>query len=587
MERKAYWKDIKKVFGKKGLLYVLLSISQSFFSILMMFVFADFIDYLLDEQDNSIENILVRLLTIIMVMGLSKIVEEFAGVTKNSIELACTVYYKEKISTKISRVPYAYLEDTEILDVIKRTKEEVGERTNGLISNVLSFGGYIIRIGSIVVLVGYHLWWVGILILFILAVLIVLSFKSGEEEYEAFSEAEAYRRKAETMSVILHGREYAMERRLYNYIDYIQKCFGDAYEMGRKKEFSAQVKSFRKSGLMSLLTILFSFACVFVLIVPVIEQTMSVGIYVSLATNILSLIEQMSWELSMLMIDFTKNKLYIKDLYELFGLQEEPAESGGEDIEDIKTIEFRNVSFCYPSSEENILQNLCFTLEAGKSYALVGVNGAGKSTIIKLLAGLYCGYEGEILLNGKELQRYSKEARSKLFHFVFQNFNHYQISIREFLSIGNSDNLTEEEMLGALKKVGMYEEIERLPNRWDTLMGKIYKEGIDLSGGQWQKLVIARNILSNVQMLVLDEPTSALDPIREREVYEEYRKLSADNHSIMFMVSHRLGCIQWADEILVLGEGRILEYGTHKQLMENNGIYCEMYERQKEWYHAV
>lgn len=585
MELKEYLKDVKKSTGIRGFIYIILKFLQALFPTIMVFVLANFIDYLLAEKGFTVREIVWKMALVIVAVGCSKFVDELVGITKKYIDLACTIFYKEKISIKLSKIHYISLENVEILELIKRTKEGTGERTSGFISNVLSLGGYIIKIGSIVFLVGYHIWWIGALILLILVVLIGVSFKAGQEEYDAFEEAEAYQRKAEAMNEILHDREYALERKLYGYADYIQERFAESYEIGRKKEFEAQVKSFGKSGVMNLLTILFSFACVFVLIIPVMEQSMSVGIYVSLVTNILSLIEQMSWELSMLIIDFTKNRLYIKDLYELFGLQEELDVREVEDIENIKTIEFRNVSFSYPSSSESVLEKLCFKLESGKSYALVGVNGAGKSTIIKLLAGLYCEYTGEILLNGKELKQYSKKARSKMFHFVFQNFNHYQISIREFLSIGNSDNLTETEMLNALEKAGLRKVIEMLPNHLDTFLGKIYEDGIDLSGGQWQKLIIARNILSNVQMLVLDEPTSALDPIQERVVYEEYQTLSADNHSIMLMVSHRLGCIKWADEILVLGEGHILERGTHKQLMDSSGIYCKMYETQREWYH--
>lgn len=585
---KEYLKDMKKSTGIRGFLYIILKFLQALFPTIMVFVLAALIDYLLAGKGVTVRETVWKMTLVIVAVGCSKCVDALVDITKNDIDLACTIFFKEKLSIKLSKIHYINLENVEILDLIKRTKEDMGERTSGFISNVLSLGAYIIKIAGIVLLVGYHVWWIGALILLILFVLIGVSFKAGQEEYDAFEEAETYQRKAEAMNEILHDREYALERKLYDYADYIQERFVESYEIGRKKEFEAQVKSFGKSWIMNILTTIFSFACVFVLIIPVMKQKMSVGIYVSLITNILSLIEQMSWELSMLIIDFTKNRLYIKDLYELFGLQQESDISEGEDIEDIeeiRTIEFRNVSFRYPSGSESVLQNLCFKLERGKRYALVGVNGAGKSTIIKLLAGLYGEYTGEILLNEKEFKQYSKKTGSKLFHFVFQNFNHYQISIREFLSIGNSDNLTETEMMHALEKAGLRKVIEMLPNRLDTCLGKIYEEGIELSGGQWQKLIIARNILSKAQMLVLDEPTSALDPIQEKAVYEEYQTLSAENHSIMLMVSHRLGCIKWADEIFVLGEGRILEQGTHQQLMDRNGIYCNMYETQREWYH--
>lgn len=584
MKWKYYYTDIRKCLGMKSIAYVFLKILTAFLPTVMVFVLANLIDGISIKDGFSFWDISIKLCLVILTIGVSNLSEKALEVIGNQMSLSANVYYKEKISMKISNLPYLCLEKKTVLELIKRTKEDAGERAVAFLEDIWTIISYAIKIASIVILVGTYLWWAGIAILLLLSVCIFLSFQSGEDEYDAFAEAETYQRKADAMSEILHSKDFVLERKLYHYTDEVQNRFRESYELGRKKELQAQIKSFGKAGMMSLLTILFSFGCVFLLIFPVTAQKMSVGIYISLVTTLFSLIEQMSWRLSMLVTDYVKAKLYVNDLYELFALEETSVSEGVIETDVIESLEFKNVVFSYTKEGKKILNGVNFKLEKGKSYALVGENGSGKSTIIKLLSGLYETYEGEILLNGKEIHNYSKKSRQKLLHFVFQNFNHYQISIREFLSMGNAQHLTKEDMKSALEKVHMWEEIARLPKGLDTHLGKIYEDGQDLSGGQWQKLVIARNILSDMQMLVLDEPTSALNPIMEKEIYEEYRTISEVRRSIMLMVSHRLGCIQWADEILVLEKGIITETGTHEELLEKGGTYAHMFQTQREWY---
>lgn len=587
MKLKSYFNDIQACAGFKCIVYFFLRVIQAICPTLMSLVFAYFIDTLLADTFN-IKTSLSALFLVLIVVGCSKLMDVLAEAQKNHLEILCTVHFKRKISLKISELPYTSLEDVSILDLIKRTKENVGERTSGFLVESLSLLGYGIKIASVVLLVGRHLWWIAIFILVILSLLIIISFKSGQNEYDAFAEAEQYIRHSEAMSDILRKKEYVLERKLYHYTTFIHERFNHAYETGRKKEHDAFVKSFSKSGVMTLLTILFTFLCVFLLIFPVASQDMSVGVYIALVTNILTLIEQMSWELSVLMVDFVKDRLYLKDLYHLWALANESQKTCYSPLPNtIKSLEFKNVIFCYPHEKAPILNHLSFKLEAGKSYALVGENGTGKSTIIKLLADLYSHYSGDISLNTNNIQNYSPSDRGQLFHFVFQNFNHFQLSIREFLLLGNTKKIKDTELQDALNYVGLQDEVSALPDGLDTMLGKIYADGVDLSGGQWQKLAIARSFIADASILVLDEPTAALDPIAEREVYKTYQNLARERHFILLMVSHRLGCIQDADKILVLSNGSIKEQGNHQQLLERKGIYHKMYHTQKEWYYET
>ncbi len=212
----------------------------------------------------------------------------------------------------------------------------------------------------------------------------------------------------------------------------------------------------------------------------------------------------------------------------------------------------------------------------------MGENGEGKSTMIKLLLGLFVPDKGEILLNGKPLLSYSSEARSRMFGVVFQDFVKYDISFRENVQVGDISNHSEEAFREAVEKSGLTEVLAKLPNGADTLLGREFENGVDLYGGQWQRIAMARAFLGDKPALILDEPTSQLDPIAESDLYTEFAEMSAGRTTIF--ITHRLASTMITDRILVISEGRIAENGPHDQLVKTGGIYARMYEAQKQWY---
>lgn len=259
------------------------------------------------------------------------------------------------------------------------------------------------------------------------------------------------------------------------------------------------------------------------------------------------------------------------------------------DIQGFAELEFKNVTFRYPGSGLNILENFSMTLLKGKHYAIVGENGAGKSTFIKLLTGLYPDYEGEILFNGKEMRTYDPEEWKKLFSGVYQDFAKYHISVEENMQIGDFENMNTPEskikMHQVAKKLDIHDEITSLRHRYATRLGKLDEDGVDLSGGQWQKVAMARALMNDAPLLILDEPTAALDPISESMVYEQFGEISKDRTTIF--ISHRLGSTKLADYIFVIGDGHVKERGTHADLLEQGGVYAEMFTTQQSWYIEV
>lgn len=276
-------------------------------------------------------------------------------------------------------------------------------------------------------------------------------------------------------------------------------------------------------------------------------------------------------------------------------LEEEDVYSGSHSIQELQmpvSFTFRNVSFRYSLKEEDaegkaedpgqwIFRHLNLTIHGGEKIAIVGTNGAGKTTLVKLLCGLYEPQEGEILVNGIPIREFPKEELYKLYAAVFQEPFIMPFTLGENLAL--SKDYDKEQCISALEEAGLRELFEKRGYILDTYFGKdMGEDGIELSGGQKQKFLLARALYKDAPVLILDEPTAALDPIAESEIYDEYAKLSKDKTAIF--ISHRLASTRFSDRILLIGNQGILEEGTHEELLQKNGVYAEMFEVQKSYY---
>lgn len=246
-------------------------------------------------------------------------------------------------------------------------------------------------------------------------------------------------------------------------------------------------------------------------------------------------------------------------------------------------IEFRDVSYTYYKADEPTIKNLSFTLHKGERLALVGLNGAGKTTLIKLMCGLYDPTEGEILLNGKPVNAYNRDEYLALFSAVFQDINELPVSIAENISGESYEHTDKEKLTRCMKQAGLYEKVMSLPEKEKThLVRSLYDDAIELSGGQKQKMALAKALYKDAPILLLDEPTAALDPIAEQEMYLNYANFSKGKASVF--ISHRLASTRFCDRIIMLENGRIAETGTHSQLMKAGGKYAELFELQSSYY---
>lgn len=247
-------------------------------------------------------------------------------------------------------------------------------------------------------------------------------------------------------------------------------------------------------------------------------------------------------------------------------------------------IEFDRVFFRYDNAKEDTIHDLSFKIKAGERLALVGLNGAGKTTLVKLLCGLYIPTSGEIRVNGVSLSKFRREDYYKLISPVFQDIRTAFFSLAETVSGTSLDKTDCEKAEQCMRIAGLGEKLDTLPEGIHTRLNKrVNKTGTELSGGETQKLMLARALYKDAPLLILDEPTAALDPIAESKIYGEYNRISHGKTSLF--ISHRLASTQFCDRILLLKEGRIAEEGTHAQLLALGGIYADLYDKQSCWYH--
>ena len=278
--------------------------------------------------------------------------------------------------------------------------------------------------------------------------------------------------------------------------------------------------------------------------------------------------------------------MYLKDYFEFMDLNSmNSSTSSSHPLPKQLTysITFENVSFRYPQSESDVISNLSFSLLSGEKLAFVGENGAGKTTIIKLLLRFYEPTSGRILLDKKDIKLYDKASYQEFFGVIFQDFFKYNFSARDNIAVGQISERDNDSTVHLAAERSLADEvINSLPKKYDQQLGKRFKDGVDLSGGQWQKIALARAYMKNAEVIILDEPTSALDARAEYEAFQRFIQLTEKKTSII--ISHRFSTVRMADRILVLKNGQLSEIGSHDELLAAKGLYAELFELQAAGY---
>lgn len=556
--------------------------------IVSVYATAAFVNSLVNHENINIISVLIPFLVLCFIVGYNNLSHTIIlNYINPRYDIAIEEKLKWRMLEKRTKLKYEYIEDAESWDLIHRVCSNVlGSFAFGM-NTVLDIIEISIRLVSMLLLISSEVWWVGIIVTLVFIPFIKISVSSGKKVYETKRNTEQNERKCEYYEDVLTSREYANERYLFGYEEKIRKKWSDLYKKTKSEQLKVELSRYIKMKLSNFLTLIVTSITLTVLLISVVRGDLAVGMYIGFATNIFSLVNTISWRAGNAVKNLILSKEYIKDFNVFCNMQEEEgvlsSPSKGKCLK-VEKIEFVDVSFAYPNSNKLVLEGFNLTLYGNEQYAFVGENGAGKSTVVKLLLGFYKNYSGAIFVNGKELKEYKAKEIKELFAVGFQEFYHYPISILENIVLGLEDETVNSRLAEVINSVELNNVVENFEDGLNTNLGKIYDESNELSGGEWQKLMLARTLYRETPVLILDEPTASLDPTIENKIYEMFSKFVEDKMSII--ITHRLGAVQCAKKIIVIDGGKVIEQGTHQQLMNENGKYSNMYNEQAKWYRA-
>ena len=478
----------------------------------------------------------------------------------------------------------AQFEDADFYDKLERARRQTNGRT-ALMSQVLGQFQSLITIGFLAVgLIAFSPW-----LILLIGVAVVPAFLGeshfNERSYSLNNQWTPERRELDYYRYIGASDETAKEIKIFGLSDFLVDNFATLSEKYYQANKSIAVSRARWGSVFATIGSAGYYGAYVIIILQTINGQISVGDLTFLAgsfSRLRSLLESILNQFS----SMAQGALYLQDFFDFFNM--EPLVRAGATSRPFprplrQGFELRDVGFKYPNTDIWAVRHLNFTLHAGEKLALVGENGAGKTTLIKLLSRLYEPHEGEILLDGHNLSEYDPDELRAEIGVIFQDFVRYQMTAATNIAVGKIAEQRNRKKIDDAAYRGMADRvIEKLPQGYEQMIGRRFNQGVDLSGGEWQKIAISRAYMRDAQILVLDEPTAALDARAEYEVFQRFSELTAGKTAVL--ISHRFSTVRMADRILVLQNGQMLEIGTHEELLEKDGKYAELFGLQAQGY---
>ncbi|MDZ5002873.1 ATP-binding cassette domain-containing protein [Clostridium perfringens] len=574
------WSQDKVLFAQCGVYTILASIAPFIGIFLPKFL----IDELLGQR-----RIEIILMTLIGFFLLSSVVNYSIAWLRCAYSPRVTKIrtdYITMISDKIMKMDFKNTEDPEVLNKIKSVMNAVMSNNigvEGVYHTLLGlFGRLTAFVGYISIVLFLSPW---ILLFLIINVLISYALTMRVKKYEYSQKEKAADKDRRTFYVFdtMYDFAYGKDIRIYDLknilIDKFKKFRGERIDISN----DVQEKQLKVKIVDVILLVIRECVVYGYLIYNVLFTGMGIGDFTMYFSTINGFGDWMKGILDDL-ANIKAQNMYLDDMREFLEIKSENKEKTRDiPIDSSYEIEFKNVSFKYPKTDKYIYKNLSLKIKKGQRLAIVGINGAGKTTFVKLLCRLYEPTSGEILINGVNIKDFSKEEYYKILSVVFQDIKTFAFTVAENVSLENLEDVDREKVLHCIEKAGVGDKINSLQKGIDTSLLKILDgEGVELSGGENQKLALARALYKNGKIVILDEPTSALDAVAEYNIYKGFDELIGDKTAIY--ISHRLASTKFCDVIAFFENGEIVEYGTHEELLKKNGKYSDMFNIQAQYY---
>ncbi|MGI6742621.1 MAG: ABC transporter ATP-binding protein [Eubacteriales bacterium] len=560
-------------------IYALFSLVGSLFTVLQVLFLQHLVDSVIAyAADSAINDVILWGTLYISSLFLSQIYTFSLGKMGRFLNRRLTKALSPAIINKFGRIEYHYFENKEFRDIMSRMTANPQQMIHNTFFSVMSCVNSILKLAGILGVFFAASPWIGSGALIIGLPMTILEISSTDKKQILQKENTFDKRKESYIQDLFSNKYSAYEINVFGAQNYLLSLWTNICDKIMRRQKEITISFIKSRSVVIFLKITYVSFTIVLLAFYLVSARITFGVFVSIISsigNLFSILNTASYLISALGTR-THEIGYYRDFTEF---AERSQISDKMDI-DKYDIVFENVHFTYPGTDKEILSGVSFTINDGERAALVGVNGAGKSTIIKLLCGLYKPDSGKIFVGGRDLNDFSDTEINRFCAVVFQDFCSYELSLRENVAIGNLDSFEDDQrILSALNMSGATDVIKL---GLEANLGHLTDDGIDLSKGQWQRVAIARALISNAAFIILDEPTASLDPVAESRMYELFSSVIQKRGSIV--ISHRLASSKLADKIIVIDNGKITEIGSHDELMKQNGLYSKMFEEQREWY---
>ncbi|URZ01766.1 ABC transporter ATP-binding protein [Clostridium felsineum] len=492
----------------------------------------------------------------------------------------------ELLIKKANELDLSYFENDEFYNKIEKANDQAAGTTIQVVNDLMQIvQNFTTLVGAIVIVL--QLNPIILCLCFMTSIpMFLINVMLYKKKYDIYNKRIEKTRLAHYLQNIMMDYASVKEIKLNRIGNYFKEFIVLTYKNNLKQDKGIEKKRLLIMSIVDSFNTILSYGYKVYVIFITLTQRLSIGsmnMYIAALTNLENSIKNTLENFSSLY----SNNLYIENLFYVLDLKPLIAKDNGGKINFINkiynSIEFKNVSFKYPNSKKYALKNVNLKIEANKNCAIVGLNGCGKTTLIKLLTRLYDPIEGDIYIDGVNIKEFNIESLYKGIGIVFQDFMKYPFDVKKNIGFGNIDKLDKFDLIEqAAKKANAYNFIQGLSNKFDTKLQKMWSNGVDLSLGQWQKLAISRAFMSDACLLILDEPTASIDAKSEYELFKDFKDLMGMGTSIL--ISHRFSTVKMADKIIVLKDGQIIEEGNHDTLIKNKGLYAELYNMQADAY---